>query len=92
MALLQNLYILNMHCLVGSVPLPCKEILGDGIQDVRAEHLQANIHDQRKATNHLALGNTLSWKTSFVTGFVHFTIGMFMLMILNLFGLQIEWW
>ena len=92
MVLLQNLYILNVHRLVGSVLLPGKEVLGDRIQDVGAEHLRAKIHDQRKATDHLLLGNTLSWKTSFVTGFVHFTIGMFMLIILNLFGLQIKWW
>ena len=48
MVLLQNLYILNVHRLVGSVLLPSKEVLGDGIQDVGAEHLRAKIHDQRK--------------------------------------------
>ena len=40
MALLQNLYILNVHCLVGSVLLPRKEVLGDRIQDVGAEDLR----------------------------------------------------
>ena len=40
MALLQNLYILNVHCLVGGVLLPGKEVLGDRIQDVGAENLR----------------------------------------------------
>ena len=38
--ILQNLYILNVHCLVGSVLLPGKEVLGDSIQDVWAEDLR----------------------------------------------------
>ena len=80
---MQNLYILNMHRLVWSVLLPGEEVLGDGIQDVGAEHL-----GQRSDPIFLGSLNTLSWKTSFVMGFVHFTIGMFMLMILNLFGLK----
>ena len=40
MVLWQNLYILNVHRLVGSVLLPGKEVLGDGIQDVGAENLK----------------------------------------------------
>ena len=36
---MQNLYILNMHRLVRSVLLPGEEVLGDGVQDVGAEHL-----------------------------------------------------
>ena len=40
MVLLQNLYILNVHCLVRSVLLPGKEVLGDRIQDVGAEDLR----------------------------------------------------
>ena len=83
---MENLYFLNVHCLVGSVLLSRKEVLGDGVQDVRAEDLRKN---HCKAYNHVFFGNTLSSKTSFVIGFVHFTIGMFMLMILNLFGLKI---
>ena len=59
MVLLQNLYILNVHRLVGSVLLSGKEVLGDGIQDVGAEDLR-----QRSAINEkppiMFLGNTLS--------------------------------
>ena len=85
--MVQNLYILNVHCLIGSVLLPRKEVLGDGVQDVGAEHLRQRPTISENPTI-MFWGNTLSWTTSFVTGFVHFTIGMFMLMTLNLFGLQ----
>ena len=74
-----------MHRLVRSVLLPGEEVLGDRVQDVRAENLEQRSESTRLWKESL---NTLSWKTSFVTGLVHFTIGMFMLMILNLFGLK----
>ena len=72
-----------MHCVIMSVLLPCKEVLRDRVQDVGAE----NLGYKYLCETFLKSVNTLSVKTSFVIGFVHFTIGMFMLIILNLFGL-----
>ena len=72
-----------MHCVIMSVLLPCKEVLRDRVQDVGAK----NLGHKNLCETFLKGINTLSVKTSFVIGFVHFTIGMFMLIILNLFGL-----
>ena len=72
-----------MHCVIMSVLLPRKEVLRDRVQDVGAE----NLGYKYLCETFLKGVNTLSVKTSFVIGFVHFTIGMFMLIILNLFGL-----
>ena len=72
-----------MHCVIMSVLLPRKEVLCDRVQDVGAE----NLGQKHLCETFLKGINTLSVKTSFVIGFVHFTIGMFMLIILNLFGL-----
>ena len=72
-----------MHCVIMSVLLPRKEVLRDRIKDVGAE----NLGHKYFCETFLKGINTLSVKTSFVIGFVHFTIGMFMLIILNLFGL-----
>ena len=72
-----------MHCVIMSVLLPRKEVLRDRVQDVGAE----NLGHKYLCKTFLKGIDTLSVRTSFVMGFVHFTIGMFMLIILNLFGL-----
>ena len=72
-----------MHCVIMSVLLPRKEVLRDRVQDVGAK----NLGHKNLCETFLKGIITLSVKTSFVIGFVHFTIGMFMLIILNLFGL-----